>query len=304
VIWRKLGLVHVADGSVSWARSHAAVPTALLLDEQRIRVYVAFVDAEQIGRVGYVDVDASDPLRVLEVSERPVLDIGAPGMFDDHGVNPLSVCEQDGQIRLYYAGWQLGVAVRYFLFLGLATSEDGGASFRRHSRVPVLDRSDAEPMLRSSAHVAPGRPWRMWYAGGERWTEAGDRPRPTYELRYLESDDGLHWGPEGRVCMSFADADEFGFSRPFVVEEADRLAMWYSIRTVSRGYRIGFAESRDGIQWERHDESAGISVSDAGWDSEMVCYPCVQRTRYGRYLFYNGNGYGRTGFGVAVAEET
>lgn len=301
--WRKLGRVYVAEGQESWALTHAAIPTAMMLDRETIRVFVAFVDDKSVGRIGYVDVASRDPTKVLAISREPVLDIGPDGTFDDNGVNPLSLVVLGERVHLYYAGWQLGVKVRYFLFLGLAVSEDSGATFRKNSRVPVLERSDAEPLIRSSAHVhaEQGR-WRMWYAGGDSWTLAGDRMRPSYQLRYLQSRDGITWGSEGKVCLDFEHTDEFGFGRPFVVPEGERLRMWYSIRTRSCGYRIGYAESTDGLAWRRMDSEAGIDVSPEGWDSEMICYPCVQDTVYGRYLFYNGNNYGETGFGVAIAE--
>jgi hypothetical protein len=79
--------------------------------------------------------------------------------------------------------------------------------------------------------------------------------------------------------------------------------MWFSARFFGRGYGIGYAESRDGLTWERRDDLAGISRSESGWDSEMICYPCVVNVGPNRYMFYNGNRYGSTGFGVAVLEE-
>jgi hypothetical protein len=303
VRWRKLGHVFVAQGDQDWARTGAMLPTTILLGEDRIRVFAALSDGDRVGRLGYVDVDARDPRRVLGISTTPALDIGEPGTFDDNGVSPLSICHVDDRLYLYYAGWQLGVHVRYFLFTGLAISSDGGSTFARHSRVPVLDRSDAEPLVRTGGYVLHNdSTWSMWYAGGERWTHAGDRARPTYDMRHIESSDGINWPEAGEVCLRPTAEDEFGFGRPFVVDQGDLLRMWYSIRTISKGYRIGYAESPDGRKWSRQDDRAGIDVSEQGWDSEMICFPWIQATSYGTYLFYNGNNYGATGFGVAVAE--
>jgi hypothetical protein len=299
VNWRKLGRVYVAAGQRPWQQTHAYCPTPHLLDGgDRIRVFCAFLDVERVGRLGWVDVDGRDPTRVLAVSERPALDVGAPGCFDDNGVTPLSICEVDGRLRLYYAGWQLGVRARYFLFTGLAESADGGESFQRVSEAPVLDRSDGELITRTGVHVRRGGAgWRMWYAGGSAWVGA----KPTYDLRYLESADGVSWGRSGLVCLR-PQAGELGFGRPSVLDNGGTLRMWYSLRTVALGYRIGYAESADGVAWERRDDRAGIDVSTSGWDSEMVCLSCLLPTPHGTYLFYNGNNYGETGFGVAVAE--
>jgi hypothetical protein len=299
--WEKLGRVYVAAGEQPWAQSRAFSPTVLPLGGDRLRVYVAFLDEQNVGRVGFVDVDAREPRRVLEVSETPALDIGQAGTFDDRGVTPQSVFERDGRIWLYYNGWQLGDRIRYFLFTGLAYSDDGGRTFTRHARVPVLDRTDAEPTLRTGAYALPTEAGvRLWYVAGERWVSSQGRQMPSYAMRYLESADGVSWGHAGTPCMEPQPPEEFGFSRPCVLEEGGRLHMWYATRLLEKGYRMGYAESGDGIHWERRDGEAGLDVSPEGWDSEMTAYPWVQRTPYGTYLFYNGNNYGETGFGVAV----
>jgi hypothetical protein len=272
------------------------------VDEHRIRVFVAFLDEDDVGRVGYVDVDAADPTRILEISQTPVLDVGAPGMFDDSGVNPLSVFRRGPSVWLYYVGWQRGTRVPYFLFTGLARSDDDGLTFTRHARVPVLDRSDAEPTLRSGAFVSPRRAggFRAWYVTGNRWVESDGRLRPTYAMHYAESPDGVTWPGAGTLCLEPAGPDEYGFGRPYVLDEGDRMRMWYSIRSHSRGYRLGYAESHDGVAWQRLDHNVGMDVSADGWDSGMIHCGWLQATEFGTYLFYNGNGYGETGFGVAV----
>jgi hypothetical protein len=300
--WRKLGRVYVAGGEASWAQNRAYLPTSIALDSERIRVFAAFLDDQNVGRIGFVDVHANDPKRVLKVSRVPALDIGEPGMFDDSGVSPLTVFRHGGEIWMYYIGWQRSERVPYFMFTGLARSHDG-ESFARHSNVPVLDRTDAEPTLRSGTFVSPSDAgFRAWYMTGREWGESDGRLRPRYHMRYIESEDGISWPPEGTPCLEPEAPDEYGFGRPYVIREDGRYRMWYSIRTHSRGYRLGYAESPDGIAWTRCDNRAGLDVSPSGWDSQMVFGGWIQEAQAGRYLFYNGNGYGESGFGVAVAD--
>jgi hypothetical protein len=171
--------------------------------------------------------------------------------------------------------------------------------------VPVTDRSDAEPLNRTSAFVRrhEGR-FQMWYVGGDAWTAVDGKPLPVYNMRFLESEDGIEWGPEGSVCMDFDRDDEHAFGRPWVWEEGGGLAMMYSVRTRSKDYRLGLARSADGGRsWERHDDEVGIDVSAEGWDSEMIAYGSVVTVGDRTYLFYNGNARGKTGFGYAVREE-
>jgi hypothetical protein len=190
--WRKGGHVYVPDGSVEWAQAYAFPPTPFDLGDGRLRLYVAFCDLNTVGRLGYVDVSSEDPGEVVAVATEPLLDIGLPGCFDDNGLLPTRVLPVGDRLYLYYVGYQLGTRVRYFQFQGLAFSDDGGRSFRRASRVPILDRSDPEPLHRTSAFVdRAGDGFRMWYVAGDEWMLVGGRSLPRYNLRYLESEDGL-----------------------------------------------------------------------------------------------------------------
>ncbi|RKY15894.1 MAG: hypothetical protein DRP82_00525 [Planctomycetota bacterium] len=302
-MWRKLGLVWGPDGKEWWAVSHAYLPTVDVL-EDRFRVYVSCWDKDRVGRLGYVEVDINDPTKVLYVTKEPVLDVGEPGTFDEKGVSPCCVVDMDGEKRLYYFGWQRTQTVPYLLFCGLAVSRDGGRTFKRFARVPILDRTDREPWLRSAVTILKEHNrLRMWYVAGLGWFRLGGKLVPTYNIRYAESEDGIVWHATGRVCIDFACEDEFGFGRPWVVKDGQKYRMWYSIRSKTKPYRIGYAESDDGLQWTRRDDYVGIKSSAEGWDSEMICFPCVVKANGRWYMFYNGNGYGRDGFGVAVAEK-
>ncbi len=299
--WKKNGLIYVANGDTSWAQSHAYLPTPVLLNEEIIRVFITFRDGDNIGRVGYVDVAADNPLKILTVSKRPAFDIGQLGTFDDHGVTPLSIVQSDNKLFLFYNGWQLGVTVPYYMFTGLAVSEDGGQSFVRVSKAPILDRSNSEPIIRTASFVIKdGDEWKMWYSGGNSWVNVQNKIMPGYEIRYLTSNVLTDWSDTGKVCITPDGNDEFGLGRPFVLKSAGAYQMFYSVRNKSKGYRLGYAESLDGLNWQRKDENIGIDVSASGWDSTMICFAAVQATRYGTYMFYNGNNYGETGFGVAT----
>ena len=298
--WEKRGRVYAPAGDQPWARSHAYLPT-VHVREDRLRVYFAALDAERFGRIGYVDLDPADPTRVLSEPAVPVLDLGEPGTFDDSGVSPSCVLDVSGELRLFYVGWQRAVRVPYMLFAGVATSHDGGESFARWAPVPVLDRTPAEPFIRSATTIVAddGGGMRMWYVSAREWVEVDGAPTPTYIVRTATSRDGFSWDADEGVCIEFADAGEYGFGRPWVLHEGGRYRMWYSIRSRSHPYRIGYAESGDGLSWTRMDNHVGIAASATGWDSEMICFPCVVDSGGRRYMFYNGNRHGATGFGYA-----
>jgi hypothetical protein len=298
--WEKLGLVYVPDGRHAWARSHAMIPTPLWISDRVLRLYLGHLDEASVGRVGYIDVAASDPTQLLNIGERPVLDIGAPGMFDDNGAVPSCIVPVGNELRLYYSGFQLQTKIPYTIFAGLAIGNHADGPFERRSQAPVLDRTADELYFRASPFVLnDGGKWRMWYFGGSDWIPTDRKALPSYGLWHIESDDGLSWPGPAVKCLVPNRPDEIGFGRPFVVPDGSTYRMWYSVRSIS-GYRLGYATSRDGLHWTREDAHAGITCSPSGWDSEMICYAAVVPT-VGRWLmFYNGNSYGRTGVGVAV----
>lgn len=299
--WTKKGLIYVADGTRQWARTHAMIPTPCVLSSGAIRIYLTFCDAVGIGRVGYVDVAADDPSRILAISNEPALDIGLPGTFDENGVLQCSVVDvPSGQKYLYYAGFEIGTKIRYRLLSGLAISNDGGISFQRVQKTPVLERSDSELYFRGGPFVLMENGiFKAWYVAGSAWMDIDGKSMPVYTINYLESSDGIQWGSKGRVCIDIEKEDEHGFGRPYVIRHAGMYKMFYSIRVKHKGYRLGYAESRDGISWIRKDNEIGIDVSSEGWDSQSICYSAVLPVNDKVIMFYNGNEFGKTGFGYA-----
>jgi predicted GH43/DUF377 family glycosyl hydrolase len=302
--WHKHGLIYQPTGNTWWSRNlYAFNPTATVTGD-RVRIYFASLDDNNYGRIGYVESASNDITNIRYVSPEPVLDIGALGTFDDSGVNPSSVLTVSGQEYLYYIGWQRAERVPYMLFSGLAIGEDDGQTFQRHSPVPVFDRTADEPYSRSAAQVIidNGR-FRAWYWSCERWTVEGEWLHYNNVIRCAESDDGISWTTAPQICISPQGDEEYAVGRPWVVKDPELYRMWYSVRCRGRiSYRLGYAESHDGLTWERKDEQVGLHPSAEGWDSEMVCCPCVVDIEGGRYMFYNGNRHGRGGFGCAVLE--
>jgi hypothetical protein len=297
--WQRLGLVYVPDGSAWWARRNASFPTAVVRPHGRIGVYYTALDDRQDGRTGYLEVSAEDPLRVVGAASGPVLDIGRPGEFDDCGVNAFSAVTLPDCTYLYYQGWQRTAKAPYAIFTGLAMADADGGSFRKHSRVPILERTDEEPYIRGAPFVRreDGR-WRMWYASCTGWTIGGSGARYRIVIRSADSTDCIHWTTKPGTCLEPQGA-EYGVGRPWVIRDAAVWRMWYSIRSDDRPYRIGYAESVDGDAWTRIDDRGGLERTGSGWESAMVCYPSVVDVAGRRYLFYNGNTHGATGFGVA-----
>lgn len=301
--WKKKGVVFCPDGSSTWARHTALQPTPLLISDDTIRIFLGFRDDDGIGRVGFVDVRADDPGVVKKISLQPCLGIGRPGAFDDNGVIPCAVVNRKDGIYLYYAGYQLGQKVRFLAFSGLAISRDGGEIFERYSKVPVMDRTDDELLFRAihSIFYDDGC-WKVWYGAGSEFRAGAHKTLPCYNIRYLESADGIVFPRNGTVVID-TEPNEHRVGRPYVIKTNDRFRMFFGAGTEAEPYRLAYADSIDGLTWRRKDEEVGLDLSELGWDSQMIAYPSVVSCKGKVYMFYNGNDYGKTGFGYAELVE-
>ncbi len=299
MIWRKLGLLFAPPEGLAWAASHAAVPVVELAGPTQ-RVYFTARDVQGRGHVGAFELLwAGHEPRAGAVTTEPILGPGTLGTFDDSGVTTSSLVRTGKTVLLYYTGWSLGVTVPFYLASGVAISDDDGRSFRRVSEAPILPRIAGDAYLNASPWVLlDGGIYRMWYTAGTGWKLVDGTPKHWYHIRYAESADGLSWKRRGVIAIDYASTDEHALSRPCVVKDGDLYRMWFAARGAA--YRLAYAESADGIAWQRKDSEAGLDVSSSGWDGDMLAYPVVFDRLAGRYLLYNGNGFGRTGIGAAV----
>ena len=308
MLWKKTGRIFSVQGQYPWMQTHAQVPTADVLTSNLIRIYFGTRDKEQRTATTFIDLRTDPTLSIVALHNRPVLGLGSMGAFDDSGAMPSWIVNHRGEKYLFYTGWNTGKTVPYRNAIGLAVSDDGGRSFIRFCSGPVLDRCPSEPYFCSQPCVMIDRGcWRMWYMSCVGWHVINGRPEPRYNIKYAESNDGIHWAPQSITCIDFKSTDEGGIARPCVTKTNDGYDMWYSYRKLedyrrnpANSYRIGYARSTDGLHWQRQDEGAGIDASLHGWDSQMIAYPFVLTHENRRYLFYNGNGFGQTGFGCAI----
>jgi hypothetical protein len=268
---------------------------------KRVQIYFSARDIDNHAQIGRASVDLDTPGSEATFEPEPYVRIGPRGAYDDSGVTGGCIVDEGGRLYLYYSGWSLGVQVPFLFFIGCAVSSDGGAHFEKVSASPVLGRNRFDPYLTASPSVlVEGGTWRMWYVSGTGWS-TGAEIKPNYNIRYAESTDGIDWRPTGHVCIDYSYEGEHAIARPHVMKDGSIYRMWYSHRGGS--YRIGYAESTDGLLWSRKDDEAGITVSREGWDSEMLAYPWVGDIGGRRRMLYNGNSYGRTGIGEALLDQ-
>lgn len=306
MIWEKKGLIYSPPGDGSWKDNSALTPTAIQLNESVIRIYASFRDSKGVGRIGFVDVDSANPAKILGVSSEPALNIGEAGMFDDNGVILGDIIKVNESLYMYYVGFQLVDKVKFLAYSGLAISSDGGNIFKRYSCAPVMDRSDEAKYIRAIHSVLheDGK-FKCWYATGNGWQSIEGKDYPKYDINYVESRDGICFSKGKKVISNDIENGEYRIGRPRVYRYDGNYLMNFTYGTIDGRYIAGQAFSRDGISWDRDDSKIGIKLSEEGWDSKHLCYPCIVNTTQGRtFMFYNGNDMGYQGFGYAELKDS
>lgn len=304
--WRKLGRIFEPNANFIWMQTHASVPFVGKIEGDQVKVFFSTRNTNQESSIGFLWFNI-DTLEVMEISSQPVLTKGEIGCFDDSGVMGCCVINTGNAERMYYIGWNLGVTVPFRNSIGIAESVDGGRVFAKPYMGPIMDRTKDEPhFVASNCVMHEGGIYKIWYLSCTGWFhDVNGKVMHRYHIKYAESPNGVDWDRKGLVAIDFRDRFEYAISVPRVIKEESGLyRMWFSSRAteITDAYRIRYAESRDGINWIRKDDEVGIDVSAEGWDSEMIEYPFVFDHKGNRYMLYNGNGYGKTGFGLAILE--
>jgi predicted GH43/DUF377 family glycosyl hydrolase len=314
--WSKLGKIFdptehkLPKRCVEFAQS----PQTLVL-EDRVRVYFSTREIDPVGKylshVAFVDLER-DMRHIIAISTQPIIELGELGCFDEHGIFPFNVLRDGNRVLAYTTGWNRKVSVSADASIGLAISHDFGLTFQRYGKGPVLTASLNEPFLVADAFVSKYSDlYHMWYIYGTKWhnfTTTGPADR-VYKIAYATSSDGINWRRDGRqIIRDRLNADECQ-ALPTVIRLNGVYHMYFCYRQAhdfrtrsSNAYRIGYAYSTDLIDWVRDDSQAGIDVSEHGWDSQMQCYPHIFAVDSKVYMLYNGNDFGRLGFGLAVVQ--
>jgi hypothetical protein len=302
--WNKLGIIFKPNKRYEWMQTHAMLPTAEFIDSSVYRIYFGSRNSHNQSHIGYFVVDLSN-LAILEVSNSPALLPGKLGSFDDNGVIPSSIINISNVKYMYYIGFKPGGTTRMDLFGGIAIIENEN-SLKRYSEAPIIERCKINPYINTAPFVIENHnnhdqnyKYFMYYVAGCGWI---NKDLPKYNIQIAFSNNGIDWERRGQVCIDFKDDNEIALARPYVLWNNGKYHMWFSYK--GDFYRIGYATSKNGIDWHRCDEIGGMGASENidAFDSQMVAYGSLVFYKKKYFMFYNGNNYGFDGIGLAVAD--
>ncbi len=313
--WQKLGRVFDPSAVPNryFIKAFAQAPCAVVFDDF-VRVYFSCrpdpdANGQYVSYSAFVDLDRKNLMNVLRYSDEPILELGGKGTFDEFGTYPVSVIKKENEYWAYYAGWTRCESVPFNVAIGVAVSKNNGETFSKLGPGPILSYSPNEPFILSGPKIRYfNDKYHLFYIAGKEWVDDNGKPEPVYTIRLAISRDGINWEKYNKELIKPRVEPNEAQASPDVFFANGLYHMFFcyrystNYRNKERGYRIGYAYSKNLLDWERADHLAGIEVSDEGWDHEMVSYPHILNLDGKTYMFYLGNQVGKTGFGIATLE--
>ena len=258
------------DGSGNWI---LALGTALVAGELVHATATAAGETESVDSNVVTVLAAPQPVctpqQWAKYGGNPVLDIGAPGAWDDEHVGIADVMKDysDYKYKMWYAGdgangRDIGYAYSY-----------NRVDWNKDASNPVLETGAAgawdSVQVAGPAVIKDGSGFKMWYMGFD-----GSHRR----IGYATSPDEINWTKHGSnpvldVGPSGAwDASDV--AGPSVVFDGTTYHMWYAgaeLNGFTRTYRVGYATSPDGISWTKHAGNPVLDVGASGeWDEKTL----------------------------------
>lgn len=305
--WKRKGRVFSLPEDHAFGKTHMQLPVLHRLPSGEFELFFSTRNKDNIahgGKLRFSSFENSTPI----FESKPVIVPGKLGAFDDMGVMPSSVVDVNGDTYLYYIGWNVRNTIPYHNSIGLAIRKKGSQLFEKISEGPIIERTYKEPYFNgTNSVIKSGNIWRMWYLSCTGWQMIDGKPEASYLVRYAESENGIDWKREGRICIGY-DSEQEAIAGASVIKYQGKYLMMYCIRNIhdyrtnpTNSYHLRLAESEDGLTWKKGILNIWENQSLDDWEAQMQAYPCLFEDEGELQMLYNGNGFGQSGIGHASA---
>jgi len=245
-------------------------------------------------------IKSLEDIKNVVFEDKQLLEFGEFGHFDEDGIMACQVYSEGDRHYMLYIGWNKALSVPFRNAIGIAEWING--TWNKLYKGPILDRNWHDTCFVASPFLINlyEEGYRLFYLSCRNWEQRNNKLVHFYDITFADSKTLTHFNASGKLIISFNNQFEYAFSRPFVLKTDNCIQMWYSFRASQNNpyYNIGYAESTDGINWIRKDGDVSIKRYGDKKDDQDICYGYICFENGFKYMLYNGNGYGLTGFGI------
>ena len=304
--WKKIGIIFDPKINSLNGHNHSMTTSCIKISENIIRIFYNSRVENNKSIPLYFDMDIANQCKILKMGQIPIIEPGGIGSFDENGIVLTSTIKVKDKLWMYYSGFPRTANHLFQAYTGLALSNDNGISAKKMFEGPIIGLSKDEPYWAAGPRIYNfNNTFHLYYTSCSGWEKENENLKHYYEIKVSRSKDGINWD-KGKLAIGFKNKHEYAIAIPSIIKDNNIYKMWYTFRAQQniKTYRIGYAESIDGLKWHRKDElMSNFEVSEVGWDSEMLCFPYVFNLKEKIYMLYNGNGFGSSGIGLAVLED-
>lgn len=292
--------------------SHAQSPQAIELSD-RIRIFFSArsVDDKKkyLSHIMYVDY-LKDFSKIIDICSDSCVELGETGSYHEHGIFPISIFKDNDNIYGFITGWSRRYSVSAESAIGIYKTKNQGKKFEPIFNGPIMSSYKNEPFLVADPFIYKHDSiYHMFYIFGDKWINKPKykTPERVYKIAYASSENLFDWDRRSEFIIKPKLENECQ-ALPSVIKIKDKFVMVFCYRDVfdfreskKKSYKLGYAYSKNLITWTRDDSLIKISKNN-NWDNQMQCYPQFFKLQEKIFLLYNGNNFGKNGFGIAELE--
>ena len=286
-------IAFISTEDLGIGQDHYAQMPIPVIESNKLIVY--FTSRDEINQSIPMNVEMVVSPNILVGSANSVpLEFGKDGSFDDSGIMLSSIIDGELGQMIYYIGWNRSSNVPYRLSIGLATRTHYSDQFTKFSQGPIIDRSPSNPYFVTTPDITriDGK-YRMLLSSGTDWILHNERKESIYSLVSATSDDGINWDHFKHVNKSDSNlcvARPFRFGSHTYFSERSA----FGFREKGFGYRIRATRNLE----EPIQQNCELVWNSGGDDRDRAYASVIEFSRQ-RYIFYNGEQFGKNGFHIA-----
>ena len=308
--WKKLGKIFsINELNLNNKFTHTQCPTYLKINNKH-RVYFSTRNQKNKSMIFFVNLNYDNGNLFFSKNKLkgPILKQGNSKEFDSDGVMPSYFLKRNEDLILYYTGWKLIKKYPYENSIGIAISKDNGETFKKYNYNPIIKKDKINTFFTGTSCVLKiDDKYINYYMSCYDWINDKENNtfEPIYDLKIATSKDGFNWENYGKIAIKLLP-DWGGVSKASILQIDDYFHMWFSYRkktdyrfNKNNSYKIGYAKSKNGYQWELDDINFEETDHSESGDQIMQAYPNVFKINKNIFMLYNGNEFGKTGVFLA-----
>jgi predicted GH43/DUF377 family glycosyl hydrolase len=257
----------------------------ILHDGATFKMWYTGFSKDGIGSLGYAT--STDGVSWNRYANNPVLEPGAPGEWDDGGIEDATIIKEGQTYKMWYSAFRSNGPGQ----VGYATSSDG-VNWTKDAGNPIL--GPGAETWNNNMVIHPqvlffNNQYHLWaLTGGD--DGSGFAPH----FAYASSSDGTSWGWSTTNPVFDLQWEDWMW-RPFVIQDGATFKMWYSLTSAGEE-GVGYATSTDGLNWTRLNHAV-LSGTASEWDERLANDPMVLLDSGTYSLWYDNH----TAMGLATS---